>query len=230
METSGKFAMNCEQVQAIVLDSYSVGATSLAQRSAALAHLSLCPHCAALQESWDAAKEELRTLSEETLDARAPARVEMSVMQAFRAEHRKAAARRAGIAAVWALAAAAVVVAGVITWNAQHRRHLQSIAPDLSAGNGSSAALAAGPSQSGSNGQLVAGLAGDDSGEFTLLPGAVPADTDDAAIWRVRMQRSSLAALGLPVNEQRAGEWIQVDLMVGNDGSPEAVRLAQEEN
>jgi hypothetical protein len=229
METSAKFAMSCEHVQAIVLDSHSVGAISAAQRSAALAHLSHCSHCAALQESWDAAKEELRSLSEESLDAQAPARVEMRVIQAFRAEHRKAAGRRAGIAAVWALAAAAVVVAGVLAWNAQHQRHLQSNSPDLSAAGGSGAAPA-GSSQNGSNSQLVAGLSGDDSSEFTLLPGAVPGDTDDAAIWRVRMQRSSLAALGLPVNEQRASEWIQVDLMVGNDGSPEAVRLAQEEN
>jgi hypothetical protein len=221
--------MSCDEVQAIVLDSYSVGATSPAQRASAVAHLGHCAHCAALQESWDAAKEELRSLSEETLDARAPARVEKRVMQAFRAEHREAATRRAGIAAVWALAAAAVLVAGVIAWNAQHQRPRQS-SPDLSATHGASGAGAENP-QNDANNQLVAGLsAGEDSAEFTLLPGAVSADTDDAAIWRVRMQRSSLAALGLPVNEQRAGEWIQVDLMVGSDGSPEAVRLAQEQN
>jgi len=63
--------------------------------------------------------------------------------------------------------------------------------------------------------------------DFTFLPGALPADTDDAAIVRVRMQRSTLGALGLPVNEERAGEWIQVDLLVGNDGLPQAVRLLQ---
>jgi len=44
------------------------------------------------------------------------------------------------------------------------------------------------------------------------------------------MQRGSLGALGLPVNEESAGEWIQVDLLVGNDGLPQAVRLAEEEN
>ena len=27
-----------------------------------------------------------------------------------------------------------------------------------------------------------------------------------------------------------AGDWIQVDLLVGNDGLPQAVRLAQEED
>jgi hypothetical protein len=224
MEMSGKFAMNCEQVQAIVLDSHSVGAVSAAQRATALAHLSHCPHCAALQESWDTAKEELRSLGEETMDAQAPARVETRVMQAFRAEHRKAARRRAGIVAAWALPAAAVLVAGVIAWNSQHP-------PKVELAANSSNTPASEPLQASSDGQLVAGLsAGDDLSEFTLLPGALASDTDDAAIWRVRMQRSSLAALGLPVNEQRASEWIQVDLMVGNDGSPEAVRLAQEEN
>jgi hypothetical protein len=66
-----------------------------------------------------------------------------------------------------------------------------------------------------------------DAGDFTLLPGAFPTDTDDAAILRVRMQRGSLGALGLPVNEESASEWIQVDLLVGNDGLPQAVRLPQ---
>jgi hypothetical protein len=62
---------------------------------------------------------------------------------------------------------------------------------------------------------------------FTFLPGAFAADTDEAAILRVRMQRGSLGALGLPVNEERASEWIQVDLLVGDDGLPQAVRLPQ---
>jgi hypothetical protein len=70
-------------------------------------------------------------------------------------------------------------------------------------------------------------VADNEMNDFTLLPGVLPAETDDAAIVRVRMQRSTLGALGLPVNEDRAGEWIQVDLLVGNDGLPQAVRLLQ---
>jgi hypothetical protein len=66
-----------------------------------------------------------------------------------------------------------------------------------------------------------------DSG-FTLLPGSLQSDTEAAAIVRVRMQRGGLTALGLPVNEERASDWIQVDLLVGNDGLPQAVRLPQE--
>jgi len=223
METNGKFPLSCEQAEAIVLDLYSDGATDAGQRSAALAHVSHCSRCAALQESWEAAKQELRELSEETLDARAPARVEMRLLQEFRAQHRQVLVRRAGIAAVWVLAAAAIFVAGFAWWNAHNTvRHT----------GGNRNEVASQPSDATTtSGNLVAGLStGDDSGDFTPLPGAVGSDYDDAAILRVGMQRASLGALGLPVNEQRAGDWIQVDLMVGADGSPEAVRLAQEEN
>ena len=48
---------------------------------------------------------------------------------------------------------------------------------------------------------------------------------DDSAIVRVGMQRGALSALGLPVNEERVSDWIQVDLLVGEDGLPKAVRL-----
>jgi hypothetical protein len=41
------------------------------------------------------------------------------------------------------------------------------------------------------------------------------------------MQRGALSALGFSVNEDRAAEWIQVDLLVGNDGLPQGVRLAR---
>jgi hypothetical protein len=70
-------------------------------------------------------------------------------------------------------------------------------------------------------------MADNELSDFTFLPGVLPSDTDDAAIFRVRMQRGALGALGLPVNEDRAGEWIQVDLLVGNDGLPQAVRLPE---
>jgi hypothetical protein len=68
-------------------------------------------------------------------------------------------------------------------------------------------------------------VAANDAEQFTLLPGSMAQETGDAAVVRVRLQRGALGALGLPVNEERAGEWIQVDLFVGEDGQPQAVRL-----
>jgi hypothetical protein len=72
-------------------------------------------------------------------------------------------------------------------------------------------------------------LVADNSGDFTMLPGSLPQETDDAAIVRVRMQRGALSSFGLPVNEERLSDWIQVDLLVGQDGQPKAVRFPDSE-
>jgi hypothetical protein len=225
LELFGKNAMNCEQVEAIVLDlGRDAGADSL-ERAAAVAHLGHCPRCAALQESWEVAREELRLLSEETLEARAPARVEMRLRQEFRTRHRTMVVQRTAVAAAWALAGAAVLVGGISTWNWQQSRHLDAEKQKIAAQTSLPATEAVAQNQGSSNFSIA-----DDSGDFTPLPGTTLDETEEAAIYHVRMQRGSLGALGLPVNEERASEWIQVDLLVGNDGLPQAVRLAEEEN
>jgi hypothetical protein len=218
--TFGKNAMNCEQVEAIVLDLDRVDGPESLERAAALAHLSHCSRCAALQESWQAAREELRALGEDTLEARAPARVEMRLRQEFRTRHRTMVARRAGLVAAWALAAAAVLVGTVSWWNWRQARQAEAAKY-----NEAQTALAASNANMAGHDSGASGA--EDSGEFTPVPGAVADETEEASILRVRMQRGSLGALGLPVNEERAGEWIQVDLLVGNDGLPQGVRLAQ---
>jgi hypothetical protein len=222
--------MNCEQVEAIVLDLGRDDAADSLERAAAIAHLSHCSRCAALQESWEAAEEELRALGEETLEARAPARVEMRLRQEFRIRHRTMVARRAAVVAAWTLAAAAILVAAISSWNWQQARRLEGAKQKMAASN-PLVANGTGNAPNQASGNLsAAASSGDNSEDFTLLPGTAPDDAEEAAILHVRMQRGSLGALGLPVNEERAGEWIQVDLLVGNDGLPQAVRLAQEEN
>jgi hypothetical protein len=44
---------------------------------------------------------------------------------------------------------------------------------------------------------------------------------------RVRLPRSALAAFGLPMNEQRAEEAIQADVVLGEDGLARAVRFVK---
>ena len=221
--------MNCEQVEAIVLDLGRDTDADPLERAAAVAHLSHCSRCAALQESWETAREELRALGEETLEARAPARVEMRLLQEFRTRHRTMVVRRTAVVAAWALAAAAILVGAVGTWNWQQLRHLEEEKQKLVAQIPLETTGTAAQNQGSANPSAGFSSA-DDSGEFTPLPGTTLDETDEAAILRVRMQRGSLGVLGLPVNEERAGEWIQVDLLVGNDGLPQAVRLAQEED
>ena len=229
MESFGKRSMSCEQAEALVLDLDRDAAVDAVEKTAALEHVAICPQCAALQESWEAAKEELRTLGDQTLLARAPERVEMRLRQEFRARNRSVMTRRNAAVAAWALAAAAVILGAVSVWSWQHARHANGDTPAIAKTNAAAGAADGAQEQTGEN-LSADNLSKDDFAEFTPLPGTTLDDTEESAILRVRMQRDSLVSLGFPVNEQRASEWIQVDLLVGNDGLPQAVRLAQEEN
>jgi hypothetical protein len=241
-----KQEMTCEEFEAIGLDAERDTSLSEAERTAAREHAGTCSQCAALQDSWQAAGVELRAFAEDTAMAQAPARVEMRLRQEFRTRHVTLKVRRRAVIAAWALAAAAVLI-GAVSWMNWRKgganetaKHLKS-APSVtnSAGNnansvpitGAAPLQGAGAVQQPDSQESETLMADNELSDFTMLPGTLPADTADtadAAILRVRMQRSSLGALGLPVNEERAGEWIQVDLLVGNDGLPQAVRLPQE--
>jgi hypothetical protein len=148
--------------------------------------------------------------------------------------------RTFALASAWMLASATLLIVGMSWWNwhiAQENIPLQTVSAPLSgpAKNISTAipnTLGAVDAEAVENGQSDAAnattlVAANDAEDFTLLPGSLPQETGDAAVVRVRLQRGALGALGLPVNEERAGEWIQVDLFVGQDGQPQAVRLPQ---
>src|SRR6266571_6366577 len=110
-----KQEMTCEEFEAIGLDAERDSSLSEAERAAAREHASTCSHCAALQDSWQAAGVELRAFAEDTAMAQAPARVEMRLRQEFRTRHVTLKVRRAAVVAAWALAAAAVL-AGAVSW------------------------------------------------------------------------------------------------------------------
>lgn len=231
--------MTCEEFEAMGWDAERDASAS----AAAQEHLRTCPRCAALENSWRATRLELRSFAEDTAAAQASARIEMRLRQEFRTRYRTRKARRAAVIAAWTLATAAIL-AGAVSWKNWRKGQQQDVSNHLRApqsvarqpvNNGSAKtneARSAQPTPMEQSSAAAPGvgetlLAENDAGEFTLLPGVLPAETDDAAILRVRMQRGALGALGLPVNEERAGEWIQVDLLVGDDGSPRAVRLPQ---
>lgn len=226
--------MNCEESEAIGLDAERDASLSDAQRAAAAKHLSSCARCAGLQDSWLAARFELRGLAEKTSTAQTPPRVEMRLRQEFRTQYHSLKVRSVAVVSAWALAAAAVLVGTVswINWRAaqHHSAQNHSNAPQT-AGNlhSNSSAAVSNPDSAelGAADNSDTLVADNELSDFTLLPGVLPADTDDAAILRVRMQRGALGSFGLPVNEDLAGEWIQVDLLVGNDGLPQAVRMPQ---
>jgi hypothetical protein len=221
--------MKCEEFESIGLERNGVRMSELdaALRQSAAEHAARCASCAALQESWQEARIALQALRETTRDAETPQRVEMRLLHEFGMRHRTRMALSAAIFAAWALATAALLFAGM-SWR---NWKLTLAHGNVSAGNvvkPDASVPAVIPSMTPDDASLEPTLIADnEAGDFTLLPGSLPQEVDDSAIVRVGMQRGALSALGLPVNEERVSDWIQVDLLVGPDGLPKAVRLPQ---
>jgi anti-sigma factor RsiW len=228
-----KQSMTCEEFQMLDLDSGLTAEVGSLQQ-AARQHLQECPHCSALHENWQALRTDLHVLGAETRDAEAPSRAELRLRQEFRTKHKTLKRRRVALVAAWALAGAAVVVSA-ITWfnwrlqqgqmaNVQQTRGSQSRVAATNSTGSAQHVNPAGPEL----GEVL--MAANDAGEFTLLPGTMPGSLDDATVVHVQMQRGALGALGLTVNEEHAADWIQLDLLVSDDGQPQAVRLPATSN
>jgi hypothetical protein len=225
-----KQSMTCEEFQLAALELEAHEQDGLLQQ-VARQHLRECAQCAAFQHSWLELRGDLRDLGAGTQNEQAPARVEMRLRQEFRTKHRTEKSRRTALIATWALAAAAVVV-GAIGWiNWRQEKNIliaktnSTLPPaDFHPGTSPPQVPPAGPEL----GEVL--VASNDSSDFTLLPASMPGFLGDATVVHVQMQRGALGALGLTVNEEHAGDWIQVDLLLGDDGQPQAVRLPQSEN
>jgi len=233
--------MKCEEFEAVGLgldrESAEQGLGPV-EYTAAIEHANNCPRCAALQDSWQDARAELQALREVTQGASAPLRLEMRLRQEFWAKRRAMKMRAFALTGAWVLASATLLIVGMSWWNwhiAQETIPLQSVStaaggPAKNTATAIPNPLPAAIRDAAENSQSDAAsdatlVAANDAEDFTLLPGSLPQETGDAAVVRVRLQRGALGALGLPVNEERAGEWIQVDLFVGQDGQPQAVRM-----
>ena len=213
--------MNCEEFGIVGLDR-DLGAGGR-DSSAAREHLQSCPHCAALFESALSLRADLRELGQLTSGATAPSRVEMRLRQEFRTRHTTAKSRSRAVVTSGVLAAAALIlVAGsLVLWQREKQVNIAQAKPSTSSVTRS---VATGPELGGT---LIAENDGD---EFALIPGAIPGMLDDTTVVRVQMERGSLGALGLSVNEEHANDIVQVDLLLGADGQPQAYRLPQSSN
>lgn len=218
--------MKCEEFEAIGLErsNLRMSEAEAALRDAAAEHAAHCANCAALQESWQETRMALQELRETTQYAETPRRVEMQLLHEFGMRHRTRKVRSAAIFVAWALATAALLFAGVSSWNWRLTQTHGGAASAENSVKSNAPTPAALPSDAFDEATLVAD---NQAGDFTLLPGSLPQEVDDSAIVRVGMQRGALSALGLPVNEERVSDWIQVDLLVGQDGLPKAVRLPE---
>ena len=219
--------MDCQEFEIFGLDSSRDQSLGSDVRQRAAHHLRICAKCRALRTSWKTAEVELAALSESTQSVGVPSRVETRVLQHFRLRHQSRRERKTSRLASWSLAAAAILLCTAGIWDWQKWRQGSTPVEPAAVHDANTISAA------GDDGRAVARaspetlVAENENGDFTRLPGSFSEETEDGTIVRVGMQRASLGALGFPVNEERAGEWIQVDLLVASDGSPQAVRLPE---
>ena len=233
--------MNCEEfeIRGLDLDRFDVDAI---EAQSAIEHARVCDRCSALLESWREVRAELRLLREATRMDSAPARIEMRLKQELRTKRESRTPLGTIAISAWALPIAAVLIAAVswLAWERKPHKQIpkqQVLVQSLPTQNPKrlDTPVSESPRQhtpqptakKPSGAAQMPATTNQNTEPFTLLPGSLLSEADETEIVRVRIQRGALGTLGLPVNEDRAGEWIQVELLVGNDGLPQAVRLAR---
>ena len=214
--------MNCEEFELRGLDVDRVDANPV-EAARAAQHAQFCARCSGLLESWREVQSDLRLLGEATQLDSAPARVEMRLKQELRTRREARVPRRTVVIASWALAAAAVLAASV----GLVRTKMMPITPG-SVRTFSAQRSGANANDSNADGNESLLAADYDGGEFTQLPGSLPSEFGQDSILQVRIERGALERFGLPVDPDRAAEWVAVDFLVGEDGQPQAVRLHQD--
>jgi hypothetical protein len=228
--------MNCVDFENVVHDLAREDARQVLGDAATVMarfHAETCEVCAARLAEARMVAQALRDATEDAKGLEAPARLEATLVAAFR-EHQRSLERERyrerRVRLRWAewmgLAAAAVVLAGVGAWSFSHGH--------ARATKTSSSAVVTSAVNSGANGgaQRAAGVetAALEEAGFVPVPYGEGLSADDSGlVVRVSMTRSALGSLGYPVDEMDGGDVIQADLLVGEDGWPRAVRLVQQE-
>jgi hypothetical protein len=236
--------MNCRECEALLLEiarrpevsgdraaSAETGAVS-AQIDSALEHAAVCASCAERLAEERAVTAELRRLALAERASAPSVGCEATLMAAYRTERgREVHTRRWIFAVSGAMAASLVVLLGVaLVLSSESSSLVRSmtsrIAPLAARNHGASAQQV-----SGSAGEVAEESAAGRQEEVTnfvpFYPGADVSGLDGGALVRVRVPSSALGAFGLPAGQGSEDQWVSADLLVGEDGSPQAIRFVR---
>ena len=234
--------MTCNEFQEIAHELLHSESAAVESVRLGLAHTLVCEECAAYLAAERTLDAQLAELAAIDAESQAPPRVEHALMAAFRARADAQLSRRAtwwgsAVSSRWAAplalatAAAALMLAGVLV----HRR----ASPPAPAAHVAPAPVAS-PAhpQSASNAAVLDASNLSDPQQsvtpdaawtngFVALPDSATGDSlDGGAILRIEMPASALASLGLPTTGAEGDQLVPADVVVGQDGTLRAIRLA----
>ena len=223
--------MDCAQFEEIVHDLERPGTEGFVLRDSALAHAESCDHCARLMTDAESLDASLREVARSESGKQASPRVGTVLMEEFRRQNASSRRRVQRQIAALGAAAAVLLVLGISLhrWIAPNR----NIAPVRGvAGNTSPVASPVAIPANSQRQDQESGSDADDSEyatAFVPLPYADdPTAVDGGTVVRVILSRPALASLGVPVTDPSATDRIPADLLLGEDGTPQAIRLVSQ--
>ncbi|HXQ25826.1 MAG TPA: hypothetical protein VN822_05405 [Candidatus Acidoferrales bacterium] len=225
--------MDCAQFGEILQDLDRPGTEGFALRRSALAHAESCGRCALRMIEAESLDFALRTLAAREAERQAHPRVARALVEEVRVQSRSAS--RHGVR--WQLAALGVAAALllVLGYSLRHRfpPAAGSDAARDSAANHTSSPIAApvAPVPDSNEDQSADSQSNDSDDEtaFVSLPYADdPNALDGGAVVRVLLTRPALASLGLPVTDLGSADRIPADIVLSEDGAPQAIRLVSQ--
>jgi hypothetical protein len=212
--------MDCSQFEEMVHDLDRPGTPGLALREVALAHAESCSDCARLMTDAESLDFSLHTIAVREAHRVAPPRIEANLLNEFRRQSLAVSGSRVrGRMAALGVAAAILITLGVSL------RHGFAVPekPAVETGVTQEAATAqVSPVEVAENRSSDTQAAT----AFVSLPYATdPATLNDGAVVRVLLSRSALASMGLPVADVASTERVAADIVLSEDGAPQAIRL-----
>ncbi len=231
--------MNCRDCELVLMEAARAGgasAASAAARSmegsdlhAALDHAASCPACferLAEQRSLSAG---LRLLAAADASREPSPGCGATLLAAYRAERGSEVHTRRWVFAVsGALAASLIVLVGAaLLLSHESSTLVRSFYSKISPLSAHRAAIPATAEEQASDGDNAAPEQEEVTDFVPYYPGADLSSLDSGALVRVRVPASALGSFGVQVAQGNEEEWVSADLLVAEDGSPQAIRFVR---
>jgi hypothetical protein len=238
--------VDCQQFAEVLHELDRPGTPGAALREGALAHAEMCSRCGALVTEAESLDFALGHIAQESAELQAPPKIEAAVLREFRREKSVASSRSLR----WQLAALGIAAAALISLALSFHRP-QIVTPvktpsaiaSVSAPPSSTPTLPAAPAATlAANSNVVPKTAhapalaektsasdselSEYATAYVPLPYADdPSGLEGGTVVRVVLPRAALVSYGLPVEGMGVSDQVTADMVVSEDGTPQAIRL-----
>jgi hypothetical protein len=240
--------MDCAQFAEVLHELDRPGTPGAALREAALAHAEMCSRCGALVTEAESLDFALGQIAQDTAELQVPPRIEAALLREFQRGKSVASSRKLQ----WQLAAVGAAAAVLLAIGLSFHRP-QSATPDktpsvIASSEPASSTPGARESQRSTT-PLIASVqprgartktparktaaSNADATEYATayvpLPYAYdPSGLEGGAVVRVVLPRAALVSYGLPIEGMGVSEQVTADMVVSQDGTPQAIRLVRQ--